>query len=151
MWICGRLAPCAPGENEKKGLIRKHVVWQSPSSSDKKSWTFQKISFLIFLHSTGPKSVSWVRKRCFRDFWTECEGADLKQRKGITKMDHRNKIQSLVLPADDARDASDCITECGSLPGNMAIYAINQPISQTWVFPGTQAAFSLPGAAETAK
>ena len=30
-----------------------------------------------------------VKKRCFGVFWTECEGADLKQRKGITTMDHR--------------------------------------------------------------
>ena len=41
--------------------------------------------------------MSW----CLGVFWTECEGAGLKQRKRITTMDHRNKIQSLVLPTDD--------------------------------------------------
>jgi len=67
--------------------------------------------------------------------WTECGGTDLKQRQGITTMDHRNKIQSLVLPTDDPGDAPDCITEYGPLPVNMAIYAINQPIFQNKGFP----------------
>ena len=57
----------------------------------------------------GQKVVFWVKKWCFWVFWTECEVADLKQRQGITTMDHRNKIQSLVLPTDDPGDAPDCM------------------------------------------
>ena len=49
------------------------------------------------------------------------------QRLKTTSMDHRNKIQSLVLLTDDPGDALDCITEYGPVPVNMAIYAINQP------------------------
>ena len=57
------------------------------------------------------KEVFWVKKRCFECFWTGCEVADLKQRQKLTAMDHRNKIQSLVLPTDNPGDAPDCITE----------------------------------------
>ena len=55
----------------------------------------------------GQKVVFWVKKRCFGVFWTGCEVADLKQRQGITPMDHRNKMQSLVLPTDGPGDAPD--------------------------------------------
>ena len=61
----------------------------------------------------GQKVVFWVKKRCFRVFWTVCEVADLKQRQKTTAMDHRNKIQSLVLPTDDPGDALDCMCEYG--------------------------------------
>ena len=54
-----------------------------------------------------------VKKRCSGVFWTKCEAADSKQRQKIFKMDHRNKIQSLVPPTDDPGDAPDCITEHG--------------------------------------
>ena len=46
-------------------------------------------------------------------FWTGCEVADLNQGQKTIKMNHRNKIQSLVSPTDDPGDAPDCITESG--------------------------------------
>ena len=58
----------------------------------------------------GQKLVFWVKKQCFGVFWTECEVTDLKHRQKTTAMDHRNKIQSLVLLTDDAGDTPDCIT-----------------------------------------
>ena len=61
----------------------------------------------------GQKGVFCVTKRCFGVFWTECEVADLKQRQKTTAMDHRNKIQSLVLPTDDPGDPPDCMCEYG--------------------------------------
>ena len=48
-------------------------------------------------------------------FWTGCEVADLNQGQKTIKMNHRNKIQSLVSPTDDPGDALDCITESGPL------------------------------------
>ena len=47
--------------------------------------------------------------------WTGCEVADLNQGQKTIKMNHRNKIQSLVSPTDDPGDAPDCITESGPL------------------------------------
>ena len=85
----------------------------------------------------GQKGVFCVKKRCFGVFWTECEVADLKQRQKITALDHRNKIQSLVLPTDDPGDAPDCITEYGPCSGKYAIYAINQSIFQNKGFPSS--------------
>jgi hypothetical protein len=61
----------------------------------------------------GQKVVFWVKKRCLGVFWADCEVADLKQRQRTTAMDHKNKIQSLVLLTDDPGDAPDCITEYG--------------------------------------
>ena len=46
-------------------------------------------------------------------FWTGCEVADLNQGQKTIKMNHRNKIQSLVSPTDDPGDASDCMCESG--------------------------------------
>ena len=46
-------------------------------------------------------------------FWTKCKVADRKQRQRTTAMDHRNKIQSLVLPTDHPGDAADCMCEYG--------------------------------------
>ena len=48
-------------------------------------------------------------------FWTGCEVADLNQRQKTIKMNHRNKIQSLVSPTDDPGDAPDCMCESGPL------------------------------------
>ena len=67
----------------------------------------------IFTFIGQKRVVFWVKKWCFRVFWTECEVADLKQRQRTTAMDHRNKIQSSALPTDDPGDAPDCITEYG--------------------------------------
>ena len=48
-------------------------------------------------------------------FWTGCEVADLNQRQKTIKMNHRNKIESLVSPTDDPGDAPDCMCESGPL------------------------------------
>ena len=83
----------------------------------------------------GQKVVFWVKKWCSWVFWTECEVADLKQRQRITAVGHRNKIQSLVLPANDPGDAPDCITEhcpCTCEYGHMCHTA---PRAQKYGFP----------------
>ena len=69
------------------------------------------------------------KEGCF-GCWIKREVADLKQRKEITTMDQKNKIQLLVVPTltDDPGDAPDCITEYGPLPVSMAIYAISSQI-----------------------
>ena len=129
MWICGRVAPCGPSAlvaTKKASFANKrHAVWQSPLSWDKKLQTFKKLTFFYFLLFVGQKVVFWVEKRCFGVFWSECELANLKQRRRATAMDHRNKIQSLLLPTDDPRDAPDCMCEYGLVPVNMVIYAIH--------------------------
>jgi hypothetical protein len=62
----------------------------------------------------GQKVVFWVKNGGF-----ECFGpgvryvADLNQRQKTIKMNHGNKIQSLVSPADDPGDAPDCMCESG--------------------------------------
>ena len=75
----------------------------------------------------GQKGVFWVQKRCFLVL-TKCEGADLKQRQRISTMDHRNKIQLLVLPTYGPGDAPGCFTEYGPLPVNVAMCAVNQSV-----------------------
>ena len=67
-------------------------------------------------------------------------------------MDHRNKIQSLVLPTDDPEDASDCITEYGPCTceyGVVVPYSTDP--SEVWGFHQIHVAFSLPGAAGIAE
>ena len=126
-------------------LEKSHVVWQCSHHGTRNCGLFDEYHFLIFYAFHGSKGrVFWVKKRCFGVFWTGCEVADLKQRQGITTMDHRNKIQSLVLPTDDPGDAPDCITEYGPLPVNMAIYAINQPIFRTSDFPSKASLLLIP-------
>ena len=61
----------------------------------------------------GQKVVFWVKKRWFGVFWTGREVADLNQGQKTIKMNHRNKIQSLVSPTHDPGDASDCMCESG--------------------------------------
>ena len=119
MWICGGLPPCGPRRAkcalaDQKGLIRKKDMpfGNPPYHGTKKLRTFKR-GIDCFLPSMGQKVAFWVKKRCFGVFWTKSEGADLKQRQRITPMDHRNNIQSLVLPTDDPGDAPDCITEHG--------------------------------------
>ena len=82
----------------------------------------------------GQKVVFWVKKRCFGVFWTECEVADLKQRQKLTAMDHRNKIQSLVLPTDDPGDAPDCITEYGPCTCEYGRMCHTAPTAQKYGF-----------------
>ena len=87
---------------------KRHAIWQYPSSWDKKLRTFQNCRFFM-----GKKSGVLGQKRCFGVYWTRCAVTDLKQRQKITTMDHRNKIQSLILPTYDPGDAPDCMTEYG--------------------------------------
>ena len=98
----------------------------------------------------GQKVVLWVKKRCLGVFWTECEVAGLKQRQRTTTMDHRNKIQSLVLPTDhdDHGDAPDCITEYGPCIWPDVPYSTDR--TDIWGFCRAEVGFSLPGAARTA-
>ena len=113
-WIGPMWSKCAFGD--QKGLIQKkrHAIWQSPSSLDKKLPSFHKnYRCILFFITMGQKVVFWVKKRCFGVSWTGCEVTDLKPRQGITKMDHRNKIQLFVLPTDDPGDAPGCMCEYG--------------------------------------
>ena len=129
MWICGGLASCGPSAllATKIGRIWKEDTpfGNPPYHGTESCGLFKKY---IFLTGLRVRSGVWVKKRYFRVFWTRCEVADLKQRKETTAMDHRNKIQSLVLPTYDPGDTPDCITEYGPHPANMATHAINQPI-----------------------
>ena len=84
MWICGGFAPCGPSalwRPKRPHLEKRHAIWQSPLSWDKKLWTFQKILFFTFMG----------QKWCFGVSRTGCEVADLKQRQEITTMDHRKQ------------------------------------------------------------
>ena len=94
---------CAFGD--QKGLIRKKDMpfGNPPYRGTIRCGIFSKRFFAFY----GSKMVFWVKKRRLGVFWTECEVADLKQRQRIAAMDHRNKIQSLVLPADGPGDAPD--------------------------------------------
>ena len=102
---------CAFGD--QKGLIQKtdHGHFAIPLIMGQQLRTFQKHRFFILLLVIGQKVGFWVKKWCFRVFWTECEVAGLKQRQRTTTMDDRNKIQSLVLPTDDPGDTPDCMCE----------------------------------------
>ena len=67
-------------------------------------------------------------------------------------MDHKNKIQLLVLPTEDPGEAPDYITEYGHCTceyGRICHKSAN--FFQNKRFPYTRAAFSLPGAAEITK
>ena len=114
MWWIGPMWPkCAFGD--QKGLI-----WKEDMPFGNLPYHRTKIADLkksVFLPYMGQNVVkTWYfgsKKRCLGVFWTECEEADLKKRQRTTAMDHRNKIQSLVLPTYDPGDAPDCITEYG--------------------------------------
>ena len=150
VWICGGFAPCGPSAllaTQKASFAIKTCHLAIPLIIEQKLRTFEDIDFFTFY---GSKSGILGQKRCFGVFWTECEVADLKQRQRTTAMDHRNKIQSLVLPTDDPGDAPNCITEYGLLPVNMAIYALNQLIFQNMGFPATQVEFGADGPHKTA-
>ena len=123
---------------DQKGLIRKKdmLFGNIPYHGTKKCGRLQiSFFFFYFYFLSWVKSGFWVQKRCFGVFWTECEVADLKKRQKIFKMNHRNKIQSLVSPTDDPGDAPDCMCEYGPVPVNMAISAINRPVFQIRGFP----------------
>ena len=122
VWVGPMWPKCASGD--QKGLSWKEATSSgNPPIMGQRMWTFKNIVFILFT-CMGQKGVFWIKKRCFRVFCTECEGADLKKRKKITIMDHRNKIRSLILPTDDPGDAQDYMCEYGPLAVNMAIYAI---------------------------
>ena len=130
-WFCPMWPKCAFGD--QKGLIwkKRHAIWQSPLSWKEKLRTFKNSIFTFY----GSKSGILGQKRCFGVFWTECEVADLKHRQGITTMDHRNTIQSLVLPTDDPGDALDYMCEYGPVPVNMAVCAIQHRPLRSMGFP----------------
>ena len=137
-WFCPMWPKCAFGD--QKGLIRnKDMPFGNPLYHGTKNCRpLEKIDFFIFC-------LLWVKKWCFGSkkrwfwvFWTGCEVADLNQGQKTIKMNHRNKIQSLVSPTDDPGDAPDCITESGPCTWNMAISAINRPIFQNKGFPLNQ-------------
>ena len=66
-------------------------------------------------------------------FWTKCEVADLKQRQRTTAMDHRNKIQSLVLPTQMALETPrTALQNMARVPVNMAVCAIQHRLSWIW-------------------
>ena len=88
----------------------------------------------LFLLLMGQGEVLWVKKRCCWVSWTRCEVADLKQRQEITTMDHRNKIQSLVLPIYDPGDAPDCITEYGPCTCECGRMCHTAPTAQKYGF-----------------
>ena len=110
------MAPCGPSAflaTKKASFGKKTCRLAILLIAGPKVADFSKNIVLFYFTFVGQKGVFWVEKRCFGVFWTECEVADLEQRKEITTMDHRNKIQSLVLPIYDPGDAPDCITEYG--------------------------------------
>ena len=116
--------------SKKASFGKKTCRLAIPLITGQKVADLSKVSIFYFLPLMGQKGVFWVKKRCFWVLRTECEGADLQQRQGTTTVDHRNKIQSLILPTDDPGDAPDCSTEYGLLRVNMAIHAVNQPFLQ---------------------
>ena len=127
----GGLAPCGSSAllaTKKASFGIKTCHLATPRIMEQKRGSFFKIS--IFLPFMGPKVVFWVKELWFGVLWTGCEVADLKQGQRIFKMNHRNKIQSLLSPTDDPGDTRDCITESGPCTWNMAISAINRPILQ---------------------
>ena len=96
---------------DQKGIIRnKDMPFGYPTYHEMKivGSDFSNSVFTLLA-----KKCFLGQKRCFGVFWAKCEAADLKQRQKIFKMDHRNKIQSLVSPTDDPGDAPDYITEHG--------------------------------------
>ena len=109
---------------------------------------FSKILIFISLLLLVKKVLFWVKKWCFGVFWTECEVADLKQRQRITTMDHRSKIQSLVLPTYDPGDAPDCMCEYGPCTCEYGHICHTAPTAQKFGFsdpaaaPGPLTAFS---------
>ena len=121
---------------DQKGLIRKKdmSVSNPPHHGTKNCGFFEQISIFIFLLFMGQKVVFWVKKRCFLVSWTGCEVADLKQRKEITTMDHRNKIQSLVLPIYDPGHTPDCITEYGPCTCEYGRMCHTAPTAQKYGF-----------------
>ena len=103
---------------DQKCLIRKKDMpfGNPPHHGTKNCGLLKKYRFFLFFH------LSWVKKWCFGSkkrwfgvFWTGCEVADLNQGQKTIKMNHRNKIQSLVSPTDDPGDAPDCMCESGPL------------------------------------
>ena len=91
---------------------QRHAVSQFPVSQ--KNVGFSKIELGVLFSLYWSKSWFWGQKNDVLEcFWTECVAADLKQRQNIFKMDHRNKIQSLVSHADDPEDAYGCMFPYG--------------------------------------
>ena len=119
MWICGGFAPRGPStllatKKASFGIKTCHLAIPRIMGQEIVNF-FKKMIFLFF-------GLSWVKKWClgskkrwFWVFWTGCEVVDLNQGQKTIKMNHRNKIQSLVSPTDDPGDAPDCMCESGPL------------------------------------
>ena len=116
-----------------------------PLVMEQKIAEFSIISiFFFFVLFMGQKGVFGSKNGVSGVFWTECEGSDLKQRKGITTMDYRNKIQSLVSMTLETPPTA-CV--------NMALFLWTWPytyISQHGVFlkPELHLAFCAVGTAK---
>ena len=82
----------------------------------------------------GQQAALQVKQGCFGVSWARCEVADLKQRQGIATMDHRNKIQSLVLPMNGPGDTPDCIIEYGSCTCEYGCMCPTAPTAQRYGF-----------------
>ena len=97
VWWIGHMWPkCTFGD--QKGLIWKEdMSFGTPLIMGHKIADFFKRSFDCFYFLWVKRVYFGSKNGVLEVFWTECEVADLKQRQEITTMDHRNKIQSLVL------------------------------------------------------
>ena len=102
--------------DDQKGLIwNKDMPSGNPPYHGTKKCGLQKYQFL-FLKIFGSKVVFWVKNGVLSVSGPGVhEVADLNQRQKTIKMNHRNKIQSLVSPTNDPGDAPDCMCESGPL------------------------------------
>ena len=126
-WFCPMWPKCAFGD--QKCLIRnKDMLFGNPPHHGTKNCGLnEKNRFLIFCLSWVKKWCFGSKKRWFGVFWTGREVADLNQGQKTIKMDHRNKIQSLVPPTDDPGDAPDCMCESGPCTWDMACLLYTSP------------------------
>ena len=143
MWWIGPIWP-KHAFGDQKGLIRKKDMPFGDSPDHAKMFAnFSKNRFIIFSflsEEAGFGSKSGV----LGCFWPGCEVADLKQRQVIT-LDHRNKIQSFVLPAVDPGKAPNCITEYGHCTCEHGHICHTAPTAQKYGFFLTNTQAALPG------
>ena len=146
MWICGGFASCGPSAcafGDQKGLIRnKDMPFGNPPHHGTENCELLKnIDFLFFCLLLVKKWCFGSKKQWFWVFWTGCEVADLNQGQKTIKMNHRNKIQSLVSPTDDPVDARDCMCESGPCTceyGHICLKSANFskygfPCNRSWI------------------
>ena len=90
---------CAFGD--QRGPIQMAYLVISPDHGR----TAADFLFFIYIFVWGKKWRFGSKSDAAGVLWTEREVADLKQRQEVIRMDHKNKIQSLVLPTDDPAEA----------------------------------------------